>query len=143
MHFTIKRWKNSGASSSNFNSSARQWNHAVMPLAAAHGRNFPPDSSFYCYDMNHHDMVAGNISTSLEMGNYHNDFNSNRSSFPQHLPGNLQSSRESEVATIKDLPLLFGLLQAICAMGMLILQMTHHSCLLKVTPQDIHGHCIL
>ncbi|XP_060201592.1 probable E3 ubiquitin-protein ligase ZFP1 isoform X2 [Lycium barbarum] len=75
------------------NSSAREWNHAVMPPAAAHGRNFPPDTSFYCYDMNHYDMVTGNISTSLEMGNYHNDFNPNRSSLPQHLPGNLQSSR--------------------------------------------------
>ncbi|XP_059305775.1 uncharacterized protein LOC132057270 isoform X2 [Lycium ferocissimum] len=76
---------------SSSNSSASEWNHAVMPPAAAHGRNFPPDSSFYCYDMNHYDMVTGNISTSLEMANCHNDFNSNRSSLPQHLPGNLQS----------------------------------------------------
>uniref|UniRef100_M0ZNG5 RING-type E3 ubiquitin transferase n=1 Tax=Solanum tuberosum TaxID=4113 RepID=M0ZNG5_SOLTU len=75
------------------NSSAREWNHAVMPPAAAHGRNFAPDASFFCYDMNHYDMVTGNISTSLEMGNYHNDFTSNRSSLPQHLPGSLPSSR--------------------------------------------------
>lgn len=50
---------------------------------------------------------------------------------------------ESEVATVKDLPLLSGLRQAICAMGMLVLKMTHHSCLLKATPQDIHVHCLL
>lgn len=54
-----------------------------------------------------------------------------------HLQG------ESEVAIVKDLPLLLGLLQAICVMGMLGLQMTDHSCLLKVTPQDIHDHCLL
>lgn len=76
------------------NSSAREWNHAVMPPATAHGRNYAPaDASFFCYEMNHYDMVTGNISTSLEMGNYHNDFTSNRSSLPQHLPGNLPSSR--------------------------------------------------
>lgn len=51
------------------------------------------DASFFCYDMNHYDMVTGNISTSLEMGNYHNDFTSNRTSLPQHLPGSLPSSR--------------------------------------------------
>ncbi|KAK4353319.1 hypothetical protein RND71_028837 [Anisodus tanguticus] len=97
-HSTSSRTTTDYCSSMNYlapssNSSAREWNHPVMPPAAAHGRNFPPDTSFFCYDMNHYDMVTDSISTSLEMGNYHNDFNSNRSSLPQHLPDYLQSSR--------------------------------------------------
>ncbi|XP_059306978.1 uncharacterized protein LOC132058519 [Lycium ferocissimum] len=118
----------------------------MPPAAVAHGRNFPPDSSFYGYDMNHYDMVTGNISTSLEMGNYDNDQKFPSSTFAWQLAileGSRSSYNQRSSPAFRASSSYLRQLQAICAMGMLVLQMTHHSCLLKVTPQDIHGHCLL